>query len=223
MISYAPLLRTLEKKQVSIKDLEKLTDTTNLYTKIKNRKGNTDLINRICKVLNCKIEEVVCWVEKEDKLPKVKIRSPNNKCYGKQVDWNKINDLVQQKYNSLEKFSLANGKCRSDYRGMAMKGSGLKQETINFICDTLNCTEDDILLKSGNGKLKSHITINWDKVSKILSEKGLSQRQFSLLNKHDGNWFASLKRKKFLERLTAKNLCKALGCELKDIEVSDEV
>lgn len=225
MISYAPLLKTLEKKQISVIKLERMTGLTNFYTMIKNSKGCSDSINKICKVLNCRIEDVICLSEEKIELPKVKIVTPNKGSYGKRVDWNKVNDLVQQKYASLEDFALSNGKSRSNYRGMGIKGSGLKQETLNFLCNALGCNEDDILLKEGNGKLKSLISIDWSRVSKMISEKGMSEHQFSLSLKMSDSWFCALKKHKTSERATAMKLCRALGCELKDIEleVSDEV
>ena len=61
MISFEPLYKTLGRKDLKLKDLAELMGITyvSLYNLISNPNMSVSQIERICNVLNCKIEEVI--------------------------------------------------------------------------------------------------------------------------------------------------------------------
>lgn len=68
MFSYAPLWKLLIDKNMTKTELrEKANFTMPVLAKMnKNQNINMDILSRICKVLNCKIEEVIEYKDEKD-------------------------------------------------------------------------------------------------------------------------------------------------------------
>lgn len=67
MISYEPLFRTMKAKNITSYRLEKLGFSRATYYSI--QKGNsvsTNTINHLCKLLQCKVSDVMEYVDDED-------------------------------------------------------------------------------------------------------------------------------------------------------------
>ena len=65
MISYKPLLKTLINKNLKKTDLQNLIScSSTTLAKISNNENiSLDVINKICKALDCKIEDVIEYVD----------------------------------------------------------------------------------------------------------------------------------------------------------------
>lgn len=68
MISYAPLMSTLHQRKISKTDLQKLINVSSAtIAKIsKDELVSLKVIDDICTVLNCKIEDVIVHVKKDN-------------------------------------------------------------------------------------------------------------------------------------------------------------
>ncbi len=68
MISYAPLMATLHKRKISKTDLQKMIDISSAtLAKIsKDEFISMKVINDICRVLECDIEDVITYVKEKD-------------------------------------------------------------------------------------------------------------------------------------------------------------
>jgi putative transcriptional regulator len=69
MISYAPLMATLHKRKISKTELQNLIKVSSAtIAKIsKDQLVSLQVINDICRVLDCPIEEVIAYVKNEDR------------------------------------------------------------------------------------------------------------------------------------------------------------
>ena len=66
MISYEPLFRTMKEKGVSSYRLGKMGFPLSNYYAIKRGDNvSTHTLNQLCKLLNCKIDEIIEYVEEE--------------------------------------------------------------------------------------------------------------------------------------------------------------
>ena len=67
MISYEPLFRTMEKRGISSYRLEKMGFSRATYYAIRNGQSvSTNTIDRLCHLLNCRVEDVMEHIETED-------------------------------------------------------------------------------------------------------------------------------------------------------------
>lgn len=67
MISYEPLFRTMKAKNITSYRLEKLGFSRATYYSI--QKGNsvsTNTINHLCKLLQCKVSDIMEYVDEEE-------------------------------------------------------------------------------------------------------------------------------------------------------------
>ena len=67
MISYAPLFKTMQEKQISSYALFQEGFSKSTYHSI--RHGNsisTNTVNQLCKLLNCSVSEVIEYIEESD-------------------------------------------------------------------------------------------------------------------------------------------------------------
>ncbi|EKN68092.1 helix-turn-helix transcriptional regulator [Schinkia azotoformans] len=69
MISYAPLMATLHKKGMSKSDLQKAVKTSSAtIAKIsKDQYISMKILDDICRILNCRIEEVIEYINEENR------------------------------------------------------------------------------------------------------------------------------------------------------------
>ena len=66
MISYEPLFRTMKEKGVTSYRLGKMGFPLSNYYAIKRGDNvSTHTLNQLCKLLNCKIDEIIEYVEEE--------------------------------------------------------------------------------------------------------------------------------------------------------------
>ena len=69
MISYEPFWQTLKDKEISTYTLineYKLSSST--ISRLRNNKGiSTATINDLCKILNCKVENIIEFISEEEK------------------------------------------------------------------------------------------------------------------------------------------------------------
>ncbi|MCR4814776.1 MAG: helix-turn-helix transcriptional regulator [Lachnospiraceae bacterium] len=60
MISYEPLFRTMKEKSISSYKLQKEGISKGTYSNILNKKGiSTHTINKLCTILDCKVEDII--------------------------------------------------------------------------------------------------------------------------------------------------------------------
>lgn len=64
MFSFAPLWKTLIDKQINKTDLQKLIkcSSSTMANMGKNENVSMEILNKICKALNCKIENVIEYI-----------------------------------------------------------------------------------------------------------------------------------------------------------------
>ncbi|MEK3853423.1 helix-turn-helix domain-containing protein [Cytobacillus sp. FSL H8-0458] len=69
MISYAPLMSTLHQRKISKTDLQKLINVSSAtIAKIsKDEMVSLKVIDDVCSVLNCRIEDVIVHVKEDNK------------------------------------------------------------------------------------------------------------------------------------------------------------
>mgnify|MGYP005774707197 CR=1 FL=1 len=66
MISYEPLFRTMKNKGITSYRLQKMGFNRATYYSIKNGKSvSTNTIALLCKLLNCRVEEVMEYIDDE--------------------------------------------------------------------------------------------------------------------------------------------------------------
>ena len=66
MISYEPLFRTMKNKGITSYRLQKMGFNRATYYSIKNGKSvSTNTIALLCKLLNCRVEEVTEYIDDE--------------------------------------------------------------------------------------------------------------------------------------------------------------
>lgn len=67
MISYEPLFRTMRKKNITSYKLQKMGFNRATYYSIKiGQSVSTNTINRLCKLLHCRVEDVMEYIDSED-------------------------------------------------------------------------------------------------------------------------------------------------------------
>ena len=67
MISYSPLFQTMKNKKITSYRLEKMGFSRATYYSI--QKGNsvsTNTINQLCKLLQCKVSDVMEYIEEDE-------------------------------------------------------------------------------------------------------------------------------------------------------------
>lgn len=72
MISYAPLFDTMKRKKITSYRLEKMGFSRATYYSI--QQGNsisTNTVNQLCKLLNCKVSDILEYVDDESDNPSV--------------------------------------------------------------------------------------------------------------------------------------------------------
>lgn len=70
MISYAPLFDTMKRKKITSYRLEKMGFSRATYYSI--QQGNsisTNTVNQLCKLLNCKVSDILEYVDDESDNP----------------------------------------------------------------------------------------------------------------------------------------------------------
>ena len=70
MISYAPLFDTMKRKKITSYRLEKMGFSRATYYSI--QQGNsisTNTVNQLCKLLNCKVSDILEYVDDESNNP----------------------------------------------------------------------------------------------------------------------------------------------------------
>lgn len=140
MLSYEPLKRTLQKKKITLTELKKLigTGTTNLSFFAQNKRVSR--ISKICKALNCNIEDVVCWTKEpiEQKTKKVFRADTYN------VNWEKLYSIIQEKGMTVTGVSTEMGKASNFLTRHKKNNHRPFKETIDLICKVVGCKEEDI-------------------------------------------------------------------------------
>ena len=67
MMSYRPLFRTMEEKGVTSYRLQKMGFNRATYYSIKNGNSvSTNTIHQLCKILNCRVEDVIEYIPDEN-------------------------------------------------------------------------------------------------------------------------------------------------------------
>lgn len=67
MISYEPLFQTMQERGISSYRLEKMGFSRATYYAIRNGQSvSTNTIDRLCHLLNCRVEDVMEHIETED-------------------------------------------------------------------------------------------------------------------------------------------------------------
>lgn len=141
MLSYEPLMKTLQKRQMNVSDLLKLINPSKCSTGyvFKDFQG-TKRISKICKILNCNIEDVVCWTKEVKQLEKPnKIFRPNT--YN--VNWDKLYKIIKEKKMTVTSVSVAMGKSPNFLSIEKKQKCRFYKETTDLICKTVGCNIED--------------------------------------------------------------------------------
>lgn len=126
MISYKPLCITLEKKGKDVQylssmlniDKEKLRDILN-----NNKELSLSKLFKICSDLDCKLEDVIQWVEKPVYV---------------NVNWGKVNKPLTQ-------LSVECGLHRATLCNAKKKGARIRFDTAKKVAKVLDCKLEDIV------------------------------------------------------------------------------
>lgn len=117
MISYAPLWKTLKKKNMNIRDLRKVADiATATAAKLKRNESLTlTMIDKICRGLNCNISDVVEFINDDIKVfiptkgDMVKVDYGGRHRYGKVIEV--ISSAEAPTFYILQGYKRTNSQC----------------------------------------------------------------------------------------------------------------
>lgn len=138
MISYGPLLKTLNEKHMTFDSFNKKINGGQKFkfTLNTNRYISIQMLDKICSLLEVSVDKVVEWKPGEQPV--------EQKC---QIDWPKFISLIRNKRYTLTSFSI---KCHLDpsYISHAKRRNAkLTEKTVDEFCKYLHCDKEDILVK----------------------------------------------------------------------------
>lgn len=128
MISYEPLMATLQKRKVSVGSLGRAIGDRGLKRKLNTRNYiSLATIEKICEKLDCKVENVICYKEGEHKLL-------DNWIMAYKIDWVKVKKLLNGK--SWHKASLEM-RMKGSYLGNCKKSATSRRPFVNKLAEYL--------------------------------------------------------------------------------------
>lgn len=141
MLSYEPLKRTLQKRKITLVELGKLMGISSATSESRfhSSKQNTSQITRICKALNCDIEDVVCWTKEPIQTTTLKKFKPDT--YN--VNWEKLYLIIQKKGMTVTGVSTAMGRASNFLSKNKKNNCRPYKATVDLICKAVGCKMED--------------------------------------------------------------------------------
>lgn len=139
MLSYEPLIKTLHERNITLLGLQKMLGTNTSCSYLHSPKQTTASIARICKVLNCNIEDVVCWVSSTEDI-KIK-KGISTTTYN--VNWDKLYKIIKEKKMTVTSVSIAMGKSFNYLPSRRKQGLKCRRKVVDLICQTVGCKLED--------------------------------------------------------------------------------
>lgn len=141
MISYEPLLKTLQEKKIPFDELnEKVNGGTMLRSSLnKGKYIPLEMVDLICQSLDIPVEKVILY-RKGEQPSENKIK----------VNWDKLSEKAKANRYGLSALSQY---CRLDpsYLSQSRKrNSMIPEKVLEVICKKLNCTVDDLKMPVGS-------------------------------------------------------------------------
>lgn len=140
MISFEPLKKQLKEKKLNLVKLGEISGISHeeLYQVLLGRKiPRTSLIEKICLVLNCKIQDVMKWEEGEYNINNEKVEYIT-------INWENLCNNINNKGVSLGKLSEQIGRGYGFLSNAKQRKSKIRQEELTAICKILNCSKEDL-------------------------------------------------------------------------------
>lgn len=141
MISFNPLEKQLKERQLSLRDIEKEAGIyhNDLSQVLHKRKlPRISLIEKLCTLLSCDIQDVIEWSEEEFEVNKDKIEFVD-------VNWEKLCNIISTNKTSLGKLSQSLGRSYAFLSNAKQRKSRIRQEELIAICKILNCSKEDLI------------------------------------------------------------------------------
>lgn len=145
MISYLPLVETLKKKGVSIFVLQRDLNNHNLRITLNSGRyldGKT--IDKICKYLDCRVEDVMVYEEGEQKIQPI----VRKRFY--YINEDLVRQLVKEKGLTDEEVSLEMGKCPS-YLYTMLSRKKVTYKSVKNLCDYFDKTVGELCTGHSGG------------------------------------------------------------------------
>lgn len=129
MISFRPLKWTMKERHITCRQLSDMTGIH--YISVTNAVSekfvpSTEFVEKVCKALNCSIEDVIAWKEEDDVVEE-----------RRRIKW----DMVTV---PLRKLSVMIGKSQEALVRSRKTGTKLSMEDIRKIASVIGCNEEDL-------------------------------------------------------------------------------
>ena len=130
MITYEPLINTLNKKKMTIGELSRRVGDRGLKRKFNTRRFiSLSTLDKICSILECKVEDVIIYSNGEQELLE-------NWVMGYIVNWDKVKELLKGK--SFYKASIELG-MKGSYLGNCTKSRTARRPLVTTLAKYLGC------------------------------------------------------------------------------------
>ena len=138
MISLTPLERTLRDKGMNYTQLGGMLgtssgDISNIIKNIEKNTARTEVIERICNVLNCNIQDVIEYTQE------VVDRYVS-------INWERFLKLCEEKGYTRTSIAVKLNLSKSYIRMAIQRNSKLKSSLLQDICNLLNCSKEDLII-----------------------------------------------------------------------------
>lgn len=141
MINFEPLKQLLKERQLSLRDIEKETGIYhNDLSQVLNKRKlpRISLIEKLCTLLSCNIQDVIEWSEEEFEVNKDKIEFVD-------INWEKLCNIISTNKTSLGKVSQSLGHSYAFLSNAKQRKSKVRQGELIAICNLLNCSKEDLI------------------------------------------------------------------------------
>lgn len=139
MISYKPLVETMLRKSMTVAGLaEKMGVSRNTVLREFNEKNEllrTDTLERVCKILECEVKDVIEW--KEDKGIGIGLVS---------VNWEMMRKIIKDKGYSFRQLSLELGTGPTTISKASRISKGMNVFFLTKICQFLDTNIYEVIL-----------------------------------------------------------------------------
>lgn len=135
MISFEPLKQLMKKRGINQSKLSEMTgiENTRLSLYFKNKViARTDVIENICNVLECDIDDVICYSENEKK------EDVN-------VKWDYLEQQMKNNGLSFRALSLSLGRSEHYLQNKRDKSILIEYSELENIAALLNCVTEDLV------------------------------------------------------------------------------